>query len=143
MDYALELSNCGACWALAGNLQRACDVLAPVVRDLEANSEADDYHRYFAGTNLASSLYLSGQTTQAIEIFDSLEESVETANPPHASYFQNRHRILRQAMHDNRSLTPEEWDLLPLRVDPVGTGPGWQHYGRGFLLSDIQIWTES
>ena len=143
MDYVLELSNCGACWALAGNLQRACDILAPVLRNLEAAPEADEYHRYFAGTNLGSSLYLSGQTTQAIAIFDSLEASVETVNPSHASYFRNRHRILRQAMQENRRLSPQEWDLLPLRVDPTGTGPGWQHYGHGFLLSDIQIWTES
>ena len=143
MDYALELSNCGACWALAGDLQRACDILTPVVRDLEASPKADEYHRYFAGTNLASALYLSGQTARGIRIFDSLEELVGMVNPPHAPYFKSRHRILRQAMDENRRVSPEEWDLLPQKVDPTGTGPGWQHYGRGFLLSDMQIWTES
>ena len=143
MDYTLELSNCGACWALSGNLQRAYDVLTPLVRELDSNPETDDYHRYFAGTNLASTLYLLHQTTRAIAIFDSLEDLVETVNPPHTPYFRARHLILRQAMEESQDLSPAEWDLLPLRIDPSGTGPGWQHYGRGFLLSDIQIWTES
>jgi hypothetical protein len=74
---------------------------------------------------------------------DDLLRILETAMPPHKVYFRERHRILREAMGDGRTHTAEEWDELPRRIAPSGAGPSWRHYGRGFLLTDLQIFTES
>jgi len=143
MDYALELSNCGALWALAGNLSRAREILEPLYRNLAENLQADDYHEYFVGSNLASVLFLLGDKEQAIQIFSDLEKILDSVNPPHTAYFRARHEILDRTIRQGRNITPQEWDRSPVEIEPVGAGPGWMHYGRGLLLTDLQIWTES
>ena len=143
MDFALELSNCGASWALAGDLVRARSILEPLYHELAANPEADIYHKYFAGSNCASALFLSGKNADAVQIFSDLEAIVDSVNPPHTPYFRARHQILSRAIKVDRTMSPDEWDRLPIELEPVGVGPGWIHYGRGLLLTDLQIWTES
>ncbi len=143
MDFSLILSNYGACTAMAGDLSKAKNILEPLVKKLKSDEEVDDLHLYLAGTNLASVLFLAGQQAPALEISRDLTGILDTAMPPHRSYFRDRHRILQQSMESGRIFTIEEWNELPRQLFPSGAGPCWRHYGRGFLFTDLQIFTES
>jgi len=143
MDFYLILSNFGACAAMAGDLPRAQAILDPLVRKLKHNPEIDDLHLYLAGTNLASVLYLAGDASQAKMLWDDLSRIRDTAMPPHRAYFRDRHEVLKQAIESGQIFTIEEWDKFPKQQLPSGAGPCWKHYGRGFLFTDLQIFTES
>lgn len=143
MDFALVLSNYGACAAMADNLLLAGSLLGPLVHRLKSEPEVDDLHLYLAGTNLASVLCLEGKRADALALSTDLSSILDTAMPPHRAYFRDRHRILQEAMESSRTFTLTEWDELPRKVAPSGAGPSWRHYGRGFLFTDLQIFTES
>jgi hypothetical protein len=143
MDFFLIQSNYGACVAMAEDLPRARAILEPLFQRLKTNMEVDDLHLYLAGTNLASVLYLAGESTRALEISRELAGIVDTAMPPHRAYFQDRHRILEQAMESGQQFTVADWSDLPKQMNTSGAGPSWKHYGQGFLLTDLQIFTES
>lgn len=143
MDFALISSNYGACAAMAGNLLLAGTLLEPLVQRLRSEPEVDDLHLYLAGTNLASVLYLEGKHAEALALSTDLSNILDTAMPPHRAYFRDRHCILHQAMESGRAFTMTEWDELPRQIAPSGAGPCWRHYGRGFLFTDLEIFTES
>ena len=143
MDAALVRSNLGACVALSGDVGGALAVLEPLYDWLQSKPEADDLHAYLAGSNLASVLYLAGQSTRAIELLRTLSQISETAMPPHKAFFRDRHAILLAAMESGETFTVDEWQGLPAKVSRSGVGPSWRHYGRGFVFTDLQIFTES
>lgn len=143
MDFSLIQSNLGASAAMTGDVVRARSILEPLVQRLRGNPEADDLHVYLAGTNLASVLYLAGEHVLAQELSYSLADIVDTANPPHRAYFRERHFILQRAMESGQVFTLEQWNDLPRQASPSGAGPCWGHYGRGFVFTDLQIFTES
>nr|WP_297383272.1 ATP-binding protein [uncultured Roseateles sp.] len=143
MDAALIRSNFGACVALTSDLAAAQAILEPLYAKLQSTPEADDLHTYLAGTNLASVLYLAGDQARAIELTKTLSQISETAMPPHKVFFRDRHAILLAAMESGETYSPAEWHALPATVSPSGVGPSWRHYGRGFVFTDLQIFTES
>jgi hypothetical protein len=143
MDAALVQSNHGACVALANDLTGAQAILEPLYTRLRSTPEVDDLHRYLAGTNLASVLYLAGEQARAIELTKTLSPISETAMPPHKVFFRDRHAVLLSAMESGAIYTAAEWHALPAKVLPSGAGPSWRHYGRGFVFTDLQIFTES
>lgn len=143
MDAALVQSNFGACVALTNDLASAQSILEPLYARLQSTTEADDLHTYLAGTNLASVLYLTGEQSHAVELTKTLSRISETAMPPHKVFFRDRHAILLAAMESGATYTPAEWHVLPAKVSPSGAGPSWRHYGRGFVFTDLQIFTES
>lgn len=143
MDAALVQSNFGACVALANDLAGSQAILEPLYNRLQSTQDADDLHTYLAGTNLASVLYLAGQQARAIDMTKALTQISETAMPPHKVFFRDRHAILLAAMESGVIYTPAEWHALPAKVSPSGAGPSWRHYGRGFVFTDLQIFTES
>jgi tetratricopeptide (TPR) repeat protein len=143
MDFCLIQSNYGASAAMAGDLPRAKAILQPLVGRLKADAEADDLHVYLAGTNLASVLYLNGECSTALELSRELENIVDIAMPPHRPYFRKRHDTLHEAMESGIHFTVADWNHLPMQATLSGPGPSWKHYGRGFLFTDLQIFTES
>jgi len=143
MDAALVQSNLGACVALTNDLAGARALLEPLYSRLQSAPEADDLHTYLAGINLASVLYLDGDQARAIELMNTLTAISETAMPPHKVFFRDRHAIVLAAMASSQTYTPAEWHALPAKVAPSGAGPSWRHYGRGFVFTDLQIFTES
>ena len=143
MDFCLIQSNYGACAAMAGDLARARTILQSLVERLKADPESDDLHVYLAGTNLASTLYLSGESASALELSRELANIVDTAMPPHRSYFRKRHDILQAAMESGKQFSIADWHSLPRQATLSGPGPSWKHYGCGFLFTDLQIFTES
>ncbi|MDP1869986.1 MAG: ATP-binding protein, partial [Gallionella sp.] len=143
MDFALVLSNYGACAAMAEDFPLATKVLGPLVKKLRSEPEVDDLHMYLAGTNLASVMYLQGNHAEATALSHDLSCILDTAMPPHRAYFRDRHRILHEAMESGRTFTMTEWCELPKQAAHSGAGPCWRHYGRGFLFTDLQIFTES
>jgi len=143
MDFCLIQSNYGACAAMAGDSARARSILQPLVERLKADTEADDLHVYLAGTNLASTLYLGGECASALKLSCELANIVDTAMPPHRSYFRKRHDILQEAMESGKQFSVADWHDLPRQATLSGPGPSWKHYGCGFLFTDLQIFTES
>ncbi|MDD2719751.1 MAG: AAA family ATPase [Gallionella sp.] len=143
MDFALVLSNYGACAAMAEDFPLATNVLGSLVKKLRSEPEVDDLHMYLAGTNLASVLYLQGNHAEATALSHDLSSILDTAMPPHRVYLRDRHRILHEAMESGRTFTMTEWGELPKQAAHSGAGPCWRHYGRGFLFTDLQIFTES
>jgi len=143
MDGALVRSNYGACVALAGDVAGAQAILEPLYARLQSTPEADDLHTYLAGTNLMSVLYLAGDKARAVDLSRDLSRISETAMPPHKAFFRDRHAILASAMASGASYSSIEWHNLPGKILSSGAGPSWRHYGRGFLFTDLQIFTES
>ncbi len=143
LDHVFLVSNYGASLALGGDLVTAEIILAHAYGEISIDDDIDHLHLYLTGANLASVRFLSGNKAGAAEIFDTLTDVLEQVYPAHTAYFKQRHLILGQVIAEGDNLSPEQWHEIALSREPDGPGPSWRHYGKGFLFTDIQMWTES
>jgi hypothetical protein len=143
LDFALIRSNYGSIVALTGDLPKAKFILAITSQELVLESESDYLHRYLVGSNLACVKYLMGEKSTGLNEMVSLEKIVDIAMPPHRHFFRRRHDLLVEAMKSEVGFNVTDWNELPTKIDPSGLGPPWKHYGKGFLLTDLQIFSES
>jgi tetratricopeptide (TPR) repeat protein len=127
--------------AFTGNLDEALQQAMQTFSSLGTNTSDDNYYRYFIGTNLAGILHLTGKTRQAITLWRQLHPpKIPQADMP---FLNARHVNQRKAFKSVKKGDIKGWDQFLSRHSASSLGRPWAFYGRGFLFSDIQFWSES
>lgn len=127
--------------ALTGNLEGALKQAERTFASLGSNTSDDSYYRYFIGTNLAGILHLVGATQKATTLWRQLHPpEIPQADMP---FLNARHSGQQKAFKSVKKGDIEGWDHFLSRQGTLSLGRPWIFYGRGFLFSDIQFWSES
>ena len=127
--------------AMTGNLEEALKQAERTFASLGSNTSDDSYYRYFIGTNLAGILHLVGETRRATTLWRQLRPpEIPQADMP---FLNARHSGQLKALKVIKKGDIEGWDHFLSRQATPSLGRPWAFYGRGFLFSDIQFWSES
>ncbi|HET7436913.1 MAG TPA: ATP-binding protein [Thermoanaerobaculia bacterium] len=138
-DAILIDNNMAVMNALAGDLNMALGILSGVVQRLPR----DGYYSYFARTNLTCFEHLINGHARARAQWLDLAASIPTIPEGDRAALEKRHELLTNAF-DNVGIGDIRrwWNYLNETIRPQ-VGPVWKFYGYGFLMSDIQFWSEA
>jgi hypothetical protein len=137
-EIILLANNCAVVKALAGRLYEASDDLGQML----GICRNDAYCSYFLASNFVSTKFLlNGDCDLGKKEWDELYESIpEVADK---RFLVKRHQLQREAFDVVPVSDYLSWDNFLRERYPDQLGPVWKFYGRGFIFSDIQFWSES
>jgi Flp pilus assembly protein TadD len=140
----IHRSNLAVLAALDGKLDLAEDeLLAARAAQLEGDV-SDTYHRYLVDANLAAVWHLLGRRRIGADLWSQLETAIPQV--------PDLDRVLWRARHDTQSFAFNEvepgqvrqwFDFSQTRRPKEADSAAWRFFGRGFVLSDSQIWTSN
>jgi hypothetical protein len=143
LDRTLIATNAAVFSILSGDIHGGDLALDRIVSDLE-DAGADKYYVVYAASNLAASQFLIGRVERALALVDLVDRHLVEAMPAELlPCFKKRQSAMRAAFGNLRDPTPETLDDYPRSVIPDGPHVAWKSIGRGFIMSDIQVWSES
>jgi hypothetical protein len=142
-DRQLILNNFMVVLALAGHCDEALHIGYKVEREIRDLRKDDAYYRYFVQTNMAGLFHLSGRRSEGEQLWHELETRVPTIPQEDRPYLVERQQLQLDAFAEVATGDAAGWHDYLQRKHPVMLGDGWRFFGRGFLLSDIQFWSES
>jgi hypothetical protein len=140
-DKLLATNNLVLLEALSGDLRGALGNAKQLLDDLIASSSDDTYYRYWIETNLASLLHLNGMTDAALKLWGDINVPVTPEGD--RQFLLTRQERQSEAFRTIKPGDAEGWDTFLSKKYPGLLGPPWRFFGRGFLFSDIQFWSES
>jgi energy-coupling factor transporter ATP-binding protein EcfA2 len=143
LDYSLLSANRGALALLAGRLEEADALLA---RTYEAckHDGVEGYYLLFAASNFAVSQYIRGARARATELLNEVDACLWEIPGEMRRSIEMRQQCMRQAIRDNAPPDAAVLDAYPVSVKgPDGPHLSWRALGRGLIMSDIQVWSES
>lgn len=142
-DYSLLSANRGALALLAGHIEEADALLARTYEACKLDG-VEGYYLLYAASNLAVSQYVRGAPARAIELLDEVDACLWEVPGEMRRSIELRQQCMRQAMQDGASSNVALLDAYPISVrGPDGPHLSWRALGRGLIMSDIQVWSES
>lgn len=139
-DKILIQNNYAIAYVYNNELKKAHDIW----KKLFASTKKDDldpYYIYFISINYASLLFLLGNFTEAKRIWKNMNSKIP--NVPDKVYIETRHNLLAEVINSSEKMDWKVWDEYLSLKNSHTLGKAWKFYGRGFLLSDLQLWHES
>lgn len=127
--------------ALNNSLAESLNLCESLNNHLVSTTRNDSYYQYFVGINRAVLYFLNGDKGGASKIINDLTLLIPQI--PDKDYLQRRHEIIQRLIRDSNVADPIKWNGYLLDMFPQEIGPGWEFFGRGFLLSDMQFWSDS
>lgn len=141
-DHSLFISNNAAFLALSGKADEAVAILSDAFAEISGRGDADPYYVYFIGNNLAGALFTAGRAVESASIWDKITPLASKINLVQEGVFTKRHVMLGTIYSDTGS-NLNRWDeFIATRHPAMIRGPIWLQLRRGFLLSDLQFWSE-
>ena len=141
-DNFLLRNNLGVLLALQGQLKEAKDVLGSAYRDL-CSEDPDDFFAFYLLNNLVGVEVIGGDKAAASKYFMSLKNLKPAILSWELPHLELRLRLLDRAIGEFGSNSPVEWMNALFDYDKDGLGPSWKYLGWGFMMSDLQFWSES
>lgn len=136
-DAPLLAANKGYFLARLGRFDEAVQALEPIYRDLLARKTVDGYYTYFVGNNLCGALFEGARRDESIEVWNTIGAFIPDAIGPSAPYLRARHELQSDVFTNNG-----DWDKFLSLTSGPRVGPGWAHYGRGFLPCELEFWSD-
>ena len=127
---------------LAGDVEAGVRQLRENVKRVE-DEDPDQYYFVYVVANYCVAMYLIDQVDIAHQYLDKVDANLGDLPKDLERCFRQRQSALRRAFTSDRHLSPQEIDEFPWREDPSGPNVRWGAVGRGFVFSDIQVWSES
>ena len=124
----------------AGELSFAIQGLETLLLSIK-DKQIDNYYRYFIESNLILAKYVQGEVEQACNLWPKLQNVIP--NIPDRTFLNHRHKIIGEILGVAETGNVRVFDDYISQKYPSELGRQWKFYGRGFLLSDIQLWYES
>lgn len=138
----IHLSNRAVLSALTGDLITAERELVSARAAQEHDEVFDSYHKYLIGSNLAGIWHLLGNREEARQLWASFEKKLPLVPDLDHRLWQARHETQSEAFDLVGVGEVQEWFNFPQSHRPRGIeSTAWNFFGRGFVLSDSQIWT--
>lgn len=141
-DRSLMACNRGVLALFEDRLDLGLSTLEAVWKHV-CDTDLDGYYRLYAGSNVAVALALTDQRQEALRILNAIEPDIEAVPKWVRVAHRRRHQITRDAVADETISGLAAFDARPMIVRPPdGEHDPWRSIGFGFLLSDIQAWSE-
>ncbi len=132
-----------ACLLLLGGQPKEGTVLLEEAWNRSSAEELDGYYLLYAGSNLAVARGLAGDSEGGLGLLMLADGYLDSVPRWNRQAHRRRLNFLRQALGGAGVSTPEELDAYPgSRRAPDGDQDPWRSIGHGFILSDIQVWSE-
>jgi hypothetical protein len=142
-DHSLLAINMAAFCFLSGDIAAADARLQRVYSNLKDMS-ADGYYMVYAAANWAVTRCALGQDATALALLDEADADAAAVSSETVRAFKMRHEAIRRAVRTGERMSPDGWDGFPQSVYGAdGPHVSWASIGRGLLLSDIQVWSET
>lgn len=142
-DRTLLVANRAVLALMCGEVGRGGELLRSAWAEV-VSLELDDYYRLYCGSNLAIATALAGERREASDILQAAQGCVEAMPKRVRHAHRRRHAMMSAAVLDASVDTAAAFDAYPARARaPDGDQDPWWSIGRGFLLSDIQVWSEA
>lgn len=142
-DTPLLKGNHAALVAMEGRPLEALTTLNELTKIVSSAVDYDAYYAYFVFNNLAGVQYAINDADAARQSWARATEALGRIEMPIRPYLDRRHVLQTSCLNVAVPASVERWEEH-IRTDghTAAVGPGWQHFGRGFLLSDLQYWVE-
>lgn len=131
-------NNLGVFYIYCGQIEKARKIFKELYLYIKYNSEIDDYYSYFIKNNYYLIEYIVTGTLDTKKFIKNLNE----LNPLDTcmKYFKARNQYMSERLEENFKidLSNELWN----EFEETLVGKAWKFWGRWFLLSDIQFWSE-
>lgn len=142
-DTPLLKGNHAALVAMEGRPEEALATLLELKKIVSSAVDYDAYYAYFVLNNLAGVHYALGDADAARHTWDQAGAALSRIELPIRSYFDRRHALQSSCFDAPAPASVARWEgHIRSAGHAAEVGPGWQHFGRGFLLSDLQYWAE-
>ncbi|BCS55642.1 ATP-binding protein [Geobacter sp. SVR] len=141
-DNFILRNNLGVLLALQGQLKEAKDELTAAYQDL-CSTDGDDFFAYYLLSNLVGVEAIGGDKISARKYFLSLQNLQPGILSWELPHLELRCRLLDWAIDNVEPKTGQEWMHALFAIDEDGLGPSWKYLGLGFIMSDLQFWSES
>ena len=104
----------------------------------------DDYYEYYINVNKASLYYLQGNKETAIDLLEQYgtnEKLPKLIKTTEKNYLKKRTKKWLEIFRSENITNPLEFNDFLLKYSEGGNQ--WSTVSRGFLMSDLQFWSES
>jgi len=142
IDRVLLATNAAVFTLLAGETDRGNAMLENLVGPLDER-EVDAYYLVYPVSDLAVSQHLVGNTARARSLLNQVDRYIDGLKAELQPCFRKRQSALRKAFEDPSVTDAQAIDRYPAALYGKGPHVAWGALGRGFIMSDIQVWSES
>jgi len=140
----IHRSNLAVLAALDGELELAENELLTARSGQLEGGVSDTYHRYLVDANLAAVWHLLGRKQEGVDLWSQLENAIPQVPDLDRVLWRARHTTQFSAFDGVAPGQVRQWfDFLQTRRPKGADAAAWRFFGRGFVLSDSQIWTSN
>lgn len=140
-DYILLLNNYSILHLLNNNLSAAENALNEAINFIKSESCIDSYYEYYIGINNVILKYLSHNVEEALVNWENLNNKIP--NIPDLAFLIRRHQLIGGVLNNREKINSKEWLNILINEHPHELGRPWSFFGKGYLFSDLQFWSES
>lgn len=140
-DSFIIKNNLSVLFALSGEYIKSKTILEEMAQD--ERIKIDDYYDYFISMNLASVSYILGEKMKALDILHEYKDKIPYICKNEKVYLVKRQLYLQELFSSDETVDRNQFDTYLINKSPNTLGPSWKHWGRSFLTSDVQFWSES
>ncbi|OCJ65502.1 hypothetical protein A6U97_27665 [Agrobacterium tumefaciens] len=141
-DRYYPCNHLGVYLCLGDRLDEAKTLFQELRDELLAIGDPEPNPLYFVSANFCSARFLSGEDPGQIQTeWDALTDLVRQNPYETSALLQRRHQIIADFLRQPTSMSPAEWDSLPIVTESRPLHPVWAEIGRGFRMPDVQFWS--
>lgn len=142
-DHVLLLNNQAILLVHSNNFKEAIFLLDKAINFLKEKKSEDNFYEYYLKMNLLTLNSLLGYKKNLKTDLKKLFKRIPCLPDSDKESLMRRHTFYEKSLLSVKFKSPGELDSYLLKKDPMGLGKTWRFWGRGFLLSDLQFWSES
>ena len=140
-DSILMRINQAVLYASTNQLNQSFEILSGLKSRLIEQSNIELYYQYYVDSNLMVVEYLLGHKTKALQIWDEITYMPSIGD---SNYYEKRHKLIKELFDSNIRITGAEWlTIIDEKYPNFINTTSEKSIGNGFLLSDIQFFSES
>lgn len=141
-DRVFVVSNMGTLNLLAGRVDKSLKILNDIF-DYIRTEDLDEYYYTYCASSLASAWFHAGELNMAEEVWSTIPSYIARFRTSERIMLQKRHQIMTNAFSQLKPGEIKAWDDYPMSFRAYFASNTWACFGRGLLLSDIQVWSET
>ncbi|WP_413409379.1 hypothetical protein [Paenibacillus amylolyticus] len=140
-DSILLKINQAVLYAATNQLDHARDILDTLKKKLIRQKNIELYYQFYVDSNLMVVEYLLGNQSEALELWNTISYMPSIGDQ---NYYEKRHELIKELFDSNIQLSGLEWFTVIDKMYPEFVERSKEKsFGNGFLMSDIQFWSES
>ena len=138
-DTSILQSNLAFALIQSGQLNEATELLRSSYASVNNAEYTDYFDQYFLGNNLTGCLFELGNIDEALLVWEGLQNLPSKLPYAIRDFMLLRHATQEQIFYGKSGLA---WDDFPCEKLKDRIGTMWRFFGRGFLLSELQFWSD-